>query len=219
MEQIMNREFSYFNNLPHVEKANALTHGIGALLGMAGLAALLFKAYPTHDFWAILSAWIFGGSLILLYTASTLYHSVTDPKLKHIMRVLDHSSIYVLIAGTYTPLLMVTLRDRIHVWFIIIIWAIALWGIIYKLFWTHKFPHVSTILYLAMGWMAVIKIKTIYQSLPVQALVLLGAGGLFYTFGTYFYTVEKLKYHHAIWHLFVMAGSICHFFAIYLYVY
>ncbi len=208
-----------FTRLSQQERANTVTHAAGVVFSLAGLTALLLKAYPLHDFWAILSAWVFGGSLILLYMSSTLYHAVSDPALKHVLRVLDHSSIFVLIAGTYTPLFMVALRDEIRPWFIITVWGIALFGIVYKLFMTRRYKHLSTIIYLAMGWMAVIKIKTIYQNLPVGALILILAGGLFYSFGTIFYTNEKLKYHHSIWHVFVLGGSICHFFAIYLYVY
>ncbi len=208
-----------FFPIKSTEKANTITHASGIVLSIVGLTALLFKACSLHDFWAILSAWVFGGSLILLYTSSTLYHAVAKPDLKHLLRVLDHSSIFILIASTYTPLLLVSLRNQIQPWFIITMWAIALFGIVYKLFWTHRYKHLSTLIYLAMGWMAMIKIKTIYQNLPSGALILIFAGGLLYSFGTYFYTNEKLKYHHAIWHLFVLGGSICHFFAIYLYVY
>ena len=205
--------------IPSEEIANTLTHAIGVILCIIGTIALLIKVYTSHDHWQIYSAYIFSGSLLLLYLASTLYHAVSNPKLKGLFHVIDHSAIFVLIAGTYTPFLLVGLRDKIHLSFIIIMWSIAVAGIIYKLFIIKKYKLVSTLIYLAMGWMAIFKIETFYQYLPAQALIWILVGGLFYSIGTIFYTKESIRYHHAIWHLFVLCGSVSHFIAIYLYVY
>ena len=205
--------------IPSEEKANTLTHAIGVILCIIGTIALLIKVYTSHDHWQIYSAYIFSGSLLLLYLASTLYHAVSNPKLKGLFHVIDHSAIFVLIAGTYTPFLLVGLRDEIHLSFIIIMWCIATAGIIYKLFIIKKYKLASTLIYLAMGWMAIFKIETFYQYLPAQALIWILVGGLFYSIGTIFYTKESIRYHHAIWHLFVLCGSVSHFIAIYLYVY
>lgn len=208
--------------IPHPlaeEKANVFTHAAGVVLALLGSVWLLIKAYAHHDDWEIFSAYVFCGSLVLLYLASTLYHVFSNPKWKALFKILDHSAIYVLIAGTYTPIFLVGLRDEIHVSFIIIMWSIALSGIIYKLFMIKKFKLISTLIYLAMGWMALFKINTIYQHLPAGALIWILVGGLFYSIGTIFYSKEGMPYNHAIWHLFVLGGSISHFIAIYFFVY
>ena len=201
------------------ETANTLTHAAGALLFVIGSAALLIKAYDSHNFWKILSAYIYGSSLITLYLASTLYHASTNPKSKIVFRLIDHSAIFLLIAGTYTPFLLVSLRDQVHISFIMTMWGIAVAGIIYKLFFLKRHKLVSTIIYLAMGWMAVLKVKTFYTELPVQASIWILIGGLFYSLGTIVYSKERMKYHHATWHLFVLCGSVSHFIVIYLYIY
>jgi len=207
-------------NVPFSEElANAFTHGIGVLLSIVGTVALLIKAYTHHDQWEILSAYIFGGSLILLYSSSTLYHAISNRRIKGMFHVIDHSAIFILIAGTYTPFLLVGLRDHIDISFSIILWCIALAGIIYKLFVIKKYKLISTSIYLAMGWMAIFKIDTFYEYLSIQASIWILIGGLFYSIGTIFYTKEKIHYHHAIWHLFVLCGSASHFIAIYLYLY
>ena len=204
---------------PSEEITNVFTHGVGLVLFFVGTIFLLVKAHDRHDTLEILSAYLFGGSLINLYLASTLYHAVSNPYYKGILHLGDHLSIFILIAGTYTPFLMVSLKNEIHISFIIIMWGIAFFGIIYKLFFFQKYKAISLALYLAMGWMAVFKLKTFYEYLPGQASSWILIGGLFYTIGTYFYTKEQIHYHHAIWHLFVLCGSACHFIAIYLYVY
>jgi len=201
------------------EIANVLTHSIGVLLFLTGTVFLLIKAHNTHDILSIFSAYIFGGSLINLYVASTLYHAVSNPNYKRILHLGDHLSIFILIAGTYTPFLLVGLRDTIHVSFIIIMWCIAGAGILYKLFFFKKHKAVSLIIYLAMGWMAIFKLKTFYEYLTIQASIWILVGGLFYSIGTYFYSKQGIHYNHAIWHVFVLCGSVSHFIAIYLYVY
>jgi hemolysin III len=201
------------------EIANVVTHSVGMVLFIVGSAALVIKASQSQNVLKILSAIIFGGSLVLMYTASTIYHAMSTTKWGGRLRLLDHAAIFILIAGTYTPFLLVALKDHVHVSFIIIMWSIAFVGIIYKLFAIRKFKVVSTLIYLAMGWMAVFKIRTFYDHLSIEAMIWIVAGGLFYSLGTIFYSKESMRYHHAIWHLFVLCGSVSHFVAIYLYVY
>jgi hemolysin III len=201
------------------EAANTLTHAVGVVMFLAGSVALLIKAHLYHDLSAIISAWVFSISLVVLYTASTLYHYVANPAYKKAFHLIDHCAIFLLIAGTYTPFLMVSMKNDIHYSFLITMWAIAAAGIFYKVFMIKKFRLLSTLIYLAMGWMAVFKIHVFYAVLPAPALWLLLAGGLSYTVGTIFYTKENIRYNHAIWHLFVLCGSACHYIAIYLYVF
>jgi hemolysin III len=201
------------------EKANVWSHATGLVLSLIGSGLLLYKAYLSEDFWKIFSAYVFGGSLILLYTSSTFYHAATDRKAKSILHLADHAAIFILIAGTYTPFLLVGLRSEVHISFIIIMWCIALSGIIYKVFMIKKYKMISTMIYLAMGWMALFKIGDFYRYLSVEALFWIVAGGLFYSVGTIFYSKTNWKYNHAVWHLFVLGGSISHFIAIYFYVY
>lgn len=201
------------------EIANALTHAVGVFLFLIGSVALVLKAYGSHDFWKIFSAYIFGGSLMLLYLSSTLYHMISSSRVKGFFRLIDHSAIFILIAGTYTPFLLVTLRDKVDISFIIIMWSIAIGGIIYKIFMIKRSKLISTLIYLAMGWMAVFKLESFYRALPIQASIWILVGGVFYSLGTIFYSKEKINFHHAIWHLFVLCGSASHFIAIYFYVY
>ncbi len=196
-----------------------LIHGVGVVLFLAGSVALLIKAHLYHDLLAIISAWVYSISLVVLYLASTFYHYVSKPSFKNVFHLVDHCAIFLLIAGTYTPFLMVSLRNHIHYSFLIIVWAIAAVGIFYKVFMIKKFRLLSTLIYLAMGWMAIFKIDVFYKVLPAPALWWMLAGGLFYTIGTFFYSKEQIRYNHAIWHLFVLCGSACHYIAIYLYVF
>lgn len=215
----MNLKNKAVNPLSSEESANSLTHALGVVLTIIGSIALLIKAYGSHDPWEIYSGYIYCGSLLLLYLASTLYHTFSDAKLKELFHVIDHSAIYILIAGTYTPFLLVGLRNEIDISFIIIMWSIALFGIIYKLFMIKKYKLISTLIYLGMGWMAVFKLNTFYHHLSIQATIWIIIGGLFYSIGTIFYSKKNIWHHHAIWHIFVLFGSISHYIAIYLYVY
>jgi len=200
------------------EIANSVTHGIGVLLSIAGLAALVNFSTTRGDAWHIVSCSIYGATLILLYTASTVYHSVPVPRIKGLLRTIDHSAIYLLIAGTYTPFMLVNLRGPWG-WSIFgIIWGIATLGIILKTTSFGRLPGVSLGFYLTMGWVIVIAIKPMLAVLDKGGLELLILGGLAYTAGVVFYVWEKLPYSHAIWHLFVMAGSAFHFFSILFYV-
>ncbi|NOU64997.1 hemolysin III family protein [Paenibacillus sp. LMG 31461] len=200
------------------EKANAITHGIGVVLSIAALVLLITQACAHGNAWHIVSFSIFGTALVLLYSCSTLLHSVTESKTKDIFEVLDHSAIYVLIAGSYTPYLLVTLRGALGWTFFGVIWGLALIGIVLKLFYVKRFVLVSTLCYIVMGWLIVIAFKPLYAQLPLGGIVWLVAGGLFYTLGSIFYVWRRIPYHHAIWHVFVLAGSACHFISVFGYV-
>jgi len=166
----------------------------------------------------VVSCTIFGVTLIFLYSASTLYHSIQKPKAKSILKIIDHSCIYLLIAGTYTPFLLVTLRGALGWIMFGVIWSMAIIGVLFKIFFVHRFKIISTAAYLLMGWIIVFLIKPLIASLPAGGIILLIAGGLAYSLGVIFYAWKKLPFNHAIWHLFVLAGSICHFCAIIFYV-
>lgn len=200
------------------EVANSVTHGIGALLSIAGLVILIAYSSIHGDAWHIVSCTIYGVTLILLYTASTLYHSLPLPGIKGLLRAFDHSAIYLLIAGTYTPFMLVNLRGPWGWSLFGTIWGIALLGIILKTTTFGRLPGVSLGFYLTMGWIVVIAIKPLLAVLDTGGMELLVLGGLAYTTGVIFYVWEKLPYSHAIWHLFVLAGSAFHFFAILFYV-
>lgn len=200
------------------ELAHSITHGIGAVLSIAGLVLLVTLAALRGDAWHVVACSIFGATLVFLYTASTLYHSITHPGAKRVMRVFDHAAIFLLIAGTYTPFTLVTLRGGWGWTLFVIVWGLALVGIIYKITARNRFRFLSVLLYLGMGWLVLIAIKPMVTSIPGPGLALLLAGGLCYTLGVIFYAWKRLPYGHAVWHLFVLAGSICHFFAVLLYV-
>lgn len=200
------------------EIANSITHGIGALLSIGGLAVLVGFASIRGDAWHIASCSIFGSTLILLYVASTLYHSIPLPKIKGILRQIDHSAIYLLIAGTYTPFMLVNLRGPWGWSLFGTIWGIAVAGILLKTTSFGRLPGISLGFYVAMSWIVIIAIKPMLAVLDKGGLELLLLGGLTYSAGIIFYAWKKLPYSHAIWHLFVMAGSCLHFFAILFYV-
>lgn len=196
------------------ELASALTHGLGAIAALAGSSVLVTLAAIYGDGWQLAGAIVFGIALLLLYTASTLYHAIPHPGAKARLQVLDHCAIYVLIAGTYTPFTLIGLRGPWGWGLFAAIWTIAVAGVVFKLFFTGRFRLLSTILYLAMGWLIVVAIEPLLRSIDVPTLCWLLAGGLFYTLGTYFYQRDTVRYFHAIWHLFVLAGSVCHFVAV-----
>ncbi len=179
---------------------------------------LVYKSSAHGNFRDIFSAYVFGFSLIILYSASTIYHSVTDHQIKNFFRVIDHTAIFVLIAGTYTPFLLISLYNYGGLTFFILIWVIGILGIVYKIFFTGKSSILSTLLYLLMGWIAIFRLDTFMTELPTPAIWWIFAGGIFYTVGVIFYHRITLKYNHSIWHIFVMAGSLSHFIAIYYYV-
>lgn len=199
----------------HLEELlNALTHGAGAVVALAGAAVLITLASIYADRWAVIGASVYGASLLLLYVASTLYHAVSHVKIKARLKVFDHCMIYVLIAGTYTPFTLTSLRGPWGWTLFGLIWGLAIAGIVFKLFYTGRFQWLSTGIYLAMGWLVVIAIEPLMKALPQGAFAWLMAGGIAYTLGTVFYMSRRLPYAHAIWHGFVLAGSVCHFAAV-----
>jgi hemolysin III len=196
------------------EIMNGITHGVGTALSIAGLAILVAFAALYGDSWHVVSFSIFGASLIILYAASTLYHSISHPSIKTIFKKLDHSAIYLLIAGTYTPFVLVSIRGAWG-WSVFgIVWALAIVGITMKFISIFKFHRFSVFLYLFMGWMGLIVAKKIAMSIPTPSLVLLVAGGLSYTVGVIFYALRKMPFNHGVWHLFVLGGSVSHFFSV-----
>jgi len=197
------------------EKANVLTHGLGLILSIAGLIILIQRALKAKDEWYLTGCIIFGISLLIMYSSSTLYHLANDKKIKKKFRKLDHSAIYLLIAGTYTPFLLTSLRGNTGWTMFAIIWIFAIVGIIIKLATQISSKWISAIIYLIMGWLAVFMAPAMIENLPAISIVYLAAGGLFYTLGVIFYVWKKLPYHHPIWHLFVLGGSICHYFSVY----
>lgn len=200
------------------EVANSISHGIGFILGIVGLVLLLMQASDSGaDATAITSYSLYGGSMILLFLASTLYHAIPHPTAKRWLKIFDHCAIYLLIAGTYTPFLLVGLDSPLARGLMAVIWSLALAGIIFKLAFAHRFKVVSLITYLTMGWLSLIVIYQLALRLSGGGLTLLALGGVIYTLGVIFYVCKRIPYNHAIWHGFVLGGSACHFFAIYLY--
>jgi len=200
------------------EIAHAVSHGIGILLSIAGLVVMVAFASLYGNAWHIVSCSIYGATLILLYTASTLYHGITLPRVKRIFQRIDHAAIFLLIAGTYTPFTLVTLRGGLGWTLFGLVWGFAILGVVLETLVDKRIKWLSLSLYLGMGWTVVIAIRPMLDSVASGGLILLLAGGLCYSLGVIFYTWKRLAYHHAVWHLFVMAGSLLHFFSIFFYV-
>jgi len=203
---------------PIEEKINITTHATGFILSIVAFVLLVTHANLHGDVWHIVSFSIFGASLIVLYAASTFYHSAKKSELRNRLKILDHASIYILIAGTYTPFTLVTLNGTIG-WVIFgTSWGLALTGIILKLFFTGKYNLISTLMYVLMGWVIVFAIKPLINNLPLEGLLWLLAGGIFYTIGAILYSIKKIKFNHAIFHMFVLSGSFCQFMSVFFYV-
>jgi hemolysin III len=201
------------------EVANSLTHGFGLVLSIGGFGFLAALAFVKGDVWHIASSIIYGASLVTLYAASTLYHTCTRSELKRRLRILDHCCIYLLIAGSYTPFALIVLRDGIGFGLLMLVWAAALFGVTMKVVFPGRFSAGGIVLYLAMGWIGVIAVQPIYLALGMAPLALLVAGGVSYTLGMIFFGWHAIRHHHAIFHVFVLAGSIMHYLAIVLYVF
>ena len=199
------------------EIANSITHGVGAALSVAGLVVMVVVAALRGTSWHVVACAVYGASLVLLYLSSTLYHGLANGRAKRLFQILDHSSIYILIAGTYTPFTLVTLRGAWGWAMFGVIWTLAVVGIVFKCFFIGQWRVLSTTVYVLMGWFAVVAIRPLLRALPWQGFLWLLAGGLFYTVGVVFFAWRR-KYSHTIWHLFVLAGSGCHFFAVYRFV-
>ena len=196
------------------EWVNALTHGLGAIAALAGGAVLITLAAVHGDAWQLGGAIVFGACLLLLYVASTLYHAVAYPQAKARLKVFDHCAIYLLIAGTYTPFTLIGLRGPWGWGLFAAIWTLALAGVVFKLFFTGRYRRLSTLVYVAMGWLVLVALKPLFGALDSWTLGWLFTGGACYTLGTVFYHRPSLRYSHAIWHLFVVAGSVCHYVAV-----
>lgn len=199
------------------EVANAITHGIGALLSVVALVLLVVFSTMKGTAWHVVSFSVYGTTMLILYLNSTLVHSFKEGKVKDLFEIFDHSSIYLYIAGTYTPLMLVAVRSPLGWTLFGTVWGIAILGCIFKAFFTKRFLFMSTIFYLLMGWMIVIVWGPLNAAIAPGGIALLAVGGLLYTLGTIFYVWRGFPYHHAIWHLFVLAGSIVHFFAVLIY--
>ena len=199
------------------EIANSITHGVGAALSVAALVTMIVIAVSRGTNLQVVGCTVYGISLVLLYLCSTVYHALEKGRAKQVFRILDHSSIYLLIAGTYTPFTLVTLRGVLGWGLFGVVWAMALSGVVFKCYFTGRLHALSTTVYIVMGWIAVVATRPLFQALPLTGFLLVLAGGVFYTSGVVFFA-RDWKYAHMIWHIFVLAGSVCHFLAIFLYV-
>lgn len=214
MSLIPNTEYSL-----NEEIANAISHAAGVVFGIVGLVLLLVKALNHQaDALTITSMAIYGSSIIVLFLASTLYHSIPSPRAKRWLKTFDHSAIFLLIAGSYTPFLLVTLRTPLAFVMLVVIWTIALLGIVMKVAFVHRYERLSLVSYLTMGWLALIVIYQLAQKIEPAGIALLAVGGVIYSIGVIFYVEKRIPFNHAIWHGFVLAGCVCHFFAIYFFV-
>jgi hemolysin III len=203
---------------PLEEKTNIISHAVGLVFGVLALVLMVIRASLYGNVWHVVGASIFGASLIALYAASTFYHSAKDPKLRSRLRIFDHATIYILIAGTYTPFTLVTLNGPVG-WMVFgASWGLALTGITLKLFFTGKYNGLSTLMYVFMGWIIVFAIKPLIDHLSAEGMFWLFAGGVAYTTGAILYSIKKIKFNHAIFHIFVLLGSLCHFISVYFYV-
>ncbi len=200
------------------EIANAITHGIGAALSLVGLTLLVVWAALSGDTWRIVAVSIYGGTLVFLYLASTLYHAIQHFATKRIFHILDHVGIALLIAGTYTPIILIQMRDFYGWLFFGLIWGLAVTGASIKAFFTSRFVRISTATYVAMGWLAVLLVKPMLTTMGSAGMIWMVAGGLSYSLGVIPFLWHRLPFNHAIWHLFVIGGSVCHFVAIFRYV-
>ena len=211
-------EYEKDHESPREELANAISHGLGALAALAGGSVLITLSAAFGNGWQLAGAIVFSASLFVLYLASTLYHMTSNLEWRGRLKVFDHCAIFILIAGTYTPFTLITLAGPWGWSLFGIVWGLAALGVAFKLFYTGRFEALSLIIYVAMGWCGVVAAQPLLDALPLPGLWLLLAGGLAYTGGVVFYAMKRLRYHHAIWHLFVLAGSVLHYFAVLLYV-
>lgn len=211
-----NNYIKYYDFLE--EKINVITHAIGIFLSIIALVLLLITANSIGNIWHVVSFSVFGGSLILLYTASTFYHASKKPKSRKRMNIFDRASIYFLIAGTYTPFALVTLQGKIGWWLFALNWSLAFIGVIFQFFFSGKHDRISTIMYVFMGWIIIFAVIPLINNLGIEGSLWLLYGGVFYTIGAVFYSISRIKYNHAIFHVFVLLGSFSHFISIYKYV-
>jgi hemolysin III len=197
--------------------ANSVTHGVGAVLALGG-AIVLMSAAMGGTAWQVASCSVFGSTLVLVYVCSTLYHSLVRTRARHVLRIIDHSAIYLLIAGTYTPFVLVSLHGRSGWLLFAIVWGLAVMGIVFKSFAVDRFAIASAVVYLVMGWLVVFAMRPLLHALTWHGIFWIALGGLFYTVGIIFYAFDRFSYFHALWHVFVLSGSTCHYFAVLFYV-
>jgi hemolysin III len=214
--KVVKNNITYYDSKE--EKLNVISHGIGLVLSIVALVLLVVYSSVYGSSWHIVSFSIYGASLILLYSASTFYHYVQNPKLRHKLNIFDHAAIYILIAGTYTPFTLVVLKGWIGWTIFSVSWLLAILGVIFKIYYTGKYDKISTIAYVLMGWLIIFAIKPLVNNFPIEGLLWLLAGGIFYTVGAILYSIKNMKYNHAIFHIFVLLGSFSHFIAIFFYV-
>ena len=203
---------------PTEERLNVISHGLGLILSLIAFILLITGASKSGTFWHVVSFTIYGASLVILYSASTLYHYVQEPRLRYKLNIFDHAAIYVLIAGSYTPFTFHVIQGTVGWVMFLTVWAIAIIGVTLKLFFTGKFGLISTIAYILMGWLGVFGIKALLENMPFEGVVWLFAGGFSYTIGAIIYGLKRVKFNHAIFHIFVLLGSFCHFISVFLYV-
>ncbi|MCI6495499.1 MAG: hemolysin III family protein [Anaeromassilibacillus sp.] len=194
---------------------NSVTHGVGSLLSIAGTVVLIVFSAINSDAFAVVSSAVYGASLIILYTMSTLYHSITNEKAKKFFRIMDHNTIFFLIAGTYTPYTLAVLRSPLGWVLFGVVWGAAAIGIVLNSIDLEKFSKISVVCYIAMGWVIIIAVKPLMNSMPFISFALLVAGGVFYTIGVIFYAIKKVKYFHSVWHIFTVIGSALHYFSVF----
>ena len=197
--------------------ANSATHGVGAVLALGG-AVVLMVAAARGTAWQVASCSVFGCTLVLVYVCSTLYHSLVRTRARHVLRIIDHSAIYLLIAGTYTPFVLVPLHGQLGWLLFAIVWSLAVMGIVFKSFAVDRFAIASALVYLGMGWLVVFAMRPLLHALTWHGVFWIALGGLFYTVGIIFYAFDRFSYFHALWHVFVLSGSACHYFAVLFYV-
>ena len=200
------------------ERAHVLTHATGVVLSIAGLSWMLYASLGLGDPWRVVASVVYGLSLIALFSASTAYHYFHESPNRPVYKLLDHCAIYLLIAGTYTPFLLIAMRDSVGWWLFAAIWTLATAGIVKKIWIRHRYPKFSLLSYLAMGWLCLVEGPALVNSISTEGLAWLTAGGIAYTLGTVFYMRKQMLYHHAIWHVFVLVGAICHFLSVAVYV-
>lgn len=203
---------------PTEERLNVLSHGLGLIFSVVALIVLVNYAVLEGTFLKVVTFSIYGASLVILYTASTLYHFVQEPKWRYRLNIFDHAAIYILIAGSYTPFTLNVMRGTLGWTLFAVVWTIAVIGITLKLFFTGKYGFISTVGYILMGWIAVFGIKALFEALPVEGIIWLVAGGIAYTIGAILFGLKMIKFNHAIFHIFVLIGSFCHFMSVFLYV-
>ena len=212
----MTNPFKLSKEQLHYEIANSISHGVGLLFGVISIPILIGTAIYHSSPYKITGAIAFGVAFLMVYTFSTLYHSFHNPLLKKVLQTLDHISIYYLIAGSYTPFILAYVQNNKGFILLAVLWFLALAGTVFKIFFTGKYDLISTLIYLVMGWLFLVLADTFFLKFPQDCLLMVLIGGISYSIGVIFYRWEKLPYHHAIWHIFVLGGSICHYIAVYM---